>query len=203
MFDDASLIQAKPTMHAWVNPRRTWCVFLCDSWWFVIIPPASIYIAFYTPQDIEYVFSKDECKVKSYVATVMKYTQLCFWVKFVYTSSNIPMMYFISIEEVLKSSIWANEARVSYFPFLYYQTHPFGWYMARLVVENGHRKDMTCYKEIGLCTQFIDISPNKTWNNGKRVHNKKITFTLISYNFCILTLALKLEMIIMTIGSDL
>lgn len=35
----------------------------------------------------------------------------------------------------------------------------FEWYIAGLLVKNGHRKNIVCYDEIGLCTQNVFTSP--------------------------------------------
>ena len=67
------------------------------------------------------------------------------------------------------------------------RTPIFKWYMARLVVKNGHQND-TCYYEIGLHSQNIDtiLGQHLTHLGGVYVIIKgdKI-FTLTSYNFCI------------------
>ena len=46
------------------------------------------------------------------------------------------------------------------------QTPIFEWYMARLVVKNGHQKD---YNEIGLCAQNEDIIPGFAADTSRRV----------------------------------
>lgn len=33
---------------------------------------------------------------------------------------------------------------------------PFEWYMARLVIKNGHQQDM-CHYHVGLCAQYTSI----------------------------------------------
>ena len=69
----------------------------------------------------------------------------------------------------------------------------FAWYMARFIVKNGHHKDM-CYDEIGLCAQNIDTFLGSIINTiGDHIERRR-TFNLMSYNFCISTLILKLKM---------
>ena len=81
-------------------------------------------------------------------------------------------------------------------------TPNFRWFMTRLVGKNGHEKDTTCCYEIGLCVWYMDIILDPIVDLTIILvyvideRETKIFITLISYNLCISTLRLKLEMTI-------
>lgn len=79
----------------------------------------------------------------------------------------------------------------------------FQWYVARLVVKNGHEKDM-CTNEIGLFAQNKDailVSIVNTMGRGLCANMvRKRIFTLESYKLCIPTpIFLKLDFTTFTI----
>ena len=56
--------------------------------------------------------------------------------------------------KLLKVVSWRHKVCGPYAVTLLYRTPIFEWYMARLVVKNGHQND-TCYNAIGLCAQNL------------------------------------------------
>ena len=76
--------------------------------------------------------------------------------------------------------------------------------MARFVVKNGHKKD-TCFDEFGLCAQNIDTILDSIVNTIGTVYvinwKRKRIFNLTSYDYCISTPTLKVEMTIFEIHN--